>query len=44
MRFYASGHRFYWGGDGFAMLVAGPSTRNPDASYRIEFLRIDAAR
>jgi pyruvate kinase len=27
-----------------AMLVAGPSTRNPDASHRIEFLRIDEAR
>ena len=24
----------------FAMLVAGPSTRNPDANYRIEFLRV----
>ena len=23
-----------------AMLVAGPSTRNPDANYRIEFLRV----
>ena len=23
-----------------AMLVAGPSTRNPDANHRIEFLRI----
>ena len=27
-----------------AMLVAGPSTRNPDANHRIEFLRIDEAR
>jgi len=27
-----------------AMLVAGPSTRDPDASHRIEFLRIDEAR
>jgi len=26
------------------MLVAGPSTRDPDASHRIEFLRIDEAR
>ena len=24
-----------------AMLVAGPSTRNPDANHRIEFLRVD---
>jgi pyruvate kinase len=24
----------------FAMLVAGPSARNPDANYRIEFLRV----
>jgi len=24
----------------FAMLVAGPSTRNPDANHRIEFLRV----
>ena len=23
-----------------AMLVAGPSTRNPDANYRLEFLRV----
>ena len=23
-----------------AMLVAGPSTRNPEANYRIEFLRV----
>jgi pyruvate kinase len=23
-----------------AMLVAGPSTRNPAANYRIEFLRV----
>jgi pyruvate kinase len=23
-----------------AMLVAGPSTRNPDANHRIEFLRV----
>ncbi len=22
------------------MLVAGPSTRNPDANHRIEFLRV----
>jgi pyruvate kinase len=27
-----------------AMLVAGPSTRNPDASHRIEFLRINESR
>ena len=26
-----------------AMLVAGPSTRNPDASHRVEFLRLGAA-
>jgi pyruvate kinase len=25
---------------GLAMLVAGPSTRNPDANYRLEFLRV----
>jgi len=25
------------------MLVAGPSTRDPDASHRIEFMRIDEA-
>ena len=25
-----------------AMLVAGPSTRNPDANYRLEFLRVGA--
>jgi hypothetical protein len=23
-----------------AMLVAGPSTRNPDANHRIEFMRV----
>ena len=28
--------------DAMAMLVAGPSTRNPDANYRLEFLRIGA--
>jgi pyruvate kinase len=27
-----------------AMLVAGPSPRNPDASHRIEFLRINESR
>ena len=26
--------------DALAMLVAGPSTRNPDANYRLEFLRV----
>ena len=25
---------------GLAMLVAGPSTHNPDANYRLEFLRV----
>jgi len=25
----------------FALLVAGPSRRNPDANYRLEFLKID---
>ena len=23
------------------MLVAGPSTRNPDANHRLEFVRVD---
>ncbi len=27
-----------------AMLVAGPSTRNPDANHRLEFLRVDERR
>ncbi len=27
----------------FAMLVAGPSARNPEANHRIEFLRVDGA-
>jgi pyruvate kinase len=26
--------------DAMAMLVAGPSTRNPDANHRLEFLRV----
>jgi pyruvate kinase len=25
----------------YAILVAGPSERNPDANHRIEFLRVD---
>jgi pyruvate kinase len=29
---------------GVAMLVAGPSTRNPDANHRIEFLRVGESR
>jgi pyruvate kinase len=27
-----------------AMLVAGPSSRNPDANHRLEFLRVDNER